>query len=122
MRSALLCVAVLWAASSAAAQDAVTAAPGHHKVVFENDQVRVLRVSIGPGEKTASHQHPAGVVVFLSDYTARVTPAGGKADETPRKAGEVLELKPVTHVVENTGSTKAEVIVVELKGKPAAAK
>ena len=120
MRSIMLSlVAVLCMALPAAAQDPVKVDPAHHKVEFENDQVRVLRVTIAPGEKTPVHDHPNFVGVFLNDFKSRVTPVGGKADETPRKAGEVASLPAVKHVVENRGTTKAEIIVVELKGKPA---
>ena len=119
MRSIMLCGAVLlWMAVPAAAQDPVKVDPAHHKVEFENDQVRVLRVTLAPGEKTPAHEHPAGVAVFVNDSKNRVTPVGGKPDETPRKAGSVIELKAVTHTVENAGATKSEVIVIELKRKP----
>ena len=121
MRSVMLCsAALLWMAVPAVAQDAVKVDPAHHKVEFENAQVRVLRVTLGPGEKTPAHSHPGGVAVFLNDSKNRLTVAG-KSEEPARKAGSVIELKPVTHVVENVGTTKSEVIVIELKGKPAAA-
>ena len=42
-------------------------------------------------------------------------------DETLRKAGDVISLLATKHVVENVGGTKAQIIVVELKGKPATA-
>ena len=58
--------------------------------------------------------------VFLNDSKNRLTIAG-KSDEPVRKAGSVVELQAVTHVVENVGTTKSEVIVIELKGKPATA-
>jgi quercetin dioxygenase-like cupin family protein len=119
MRSVMIGVAVvLWMAVPAAAQDAVKVDPAHHKVEFENDQVRVLRVTLGPGEKTPTHAHPAGVGVFLTDSKNRLT-VEGKSEEPVRKAGDVVEIKPVTHVVENLGATKSEVLVIELKGKPA---
>lgn len=118
MRSVMLSVgAVLWMALPAAAQDPVKVDPAHHKVEFENDQVRILRVTIPAGEKTPVHDHPAFVGVFLNDSRNRVTPVGGKVDDTPRKAGEVASLPAVKHVVENLGTTKAEIIVVELKKK-----
>ncbi len=121
MRSAMLCsAALLWMAVPAAAQDPVKVDPAHHKVEFENDQVRVLRVTLAPGEKTPAHSHPGGVAVFLNDSKNRLT-VDGKSEEPPRKAGSVVELKAVTHVVENVGTTPSEVIVIELKGKPAAA-
>jgi hypothetical protein len=38
--------------------DAVAAAPDNHRVVFENEKVRVLEVTIKPGEKEPFHEHP----------------------------------------------------------------
>ena len=32
--------------------DAMTAAPDHHKVLLENDKVRVLDTRLGPGQQT----------------------------------------------------------------------
>ena len=123
MRSIMLSLAaVLWVALPAAAQDPVKVDPAHHKVEFENDQVRVLRVTLPAGEKTAVHDHPNFVAVFLNDSRNRVTPVGGAVDETPRKAGQVASLAAVKHVVENLGTTTAEIIVVELKGKAPAKK
>src|SRR5688572_25969286 len=102
MRSFLLSIAaVSWVALPAGAQDAVKDDPAHHKVEFENDQVRVLRVTIPAGDKTLVHEHPASVAVFVNGARTRVTPVGGKADETPRKVGEVVSVAAVKHVVEN---------------------
>ena len=118
MRSIMLAVAaVSWVALPAAAQDPVKVDPAHHKVEFENDQVRVLRVTLAPGAKTAVHEHPPLVTVYLSDFTNRVSPVGGTPNETPRKAGQVASHPATKHVVENIGTTKAEIIVVELKKK-----
>ena len=37
--------------------DATTAAPQHHKVLFENDEVRVLEVAVAPGAREPMHVH-----------------------------------------------------------------
>jgi quercetin dioxygenase-like cupin family protein len=37
--------------------DAVLAAPRHHRVVFENDRVRVLDTRIAPGDTVPIHTH-----------------------------------------------------------------
>jgi hypothetical protein len=37
--------------------DAVIAAPANHKVVFENDRLRVLEVILGPDEEEPIHHH-----------------------------------------------------------------
>ncbi len=38
--------------------DALVAAPGNHRVLFENDQVRVLGVTVEPGQTEPPHHHP----------------------------------------------------------------
>jgi hypothetical protein len=37
--------------------DAVIAAPANHKVIFENERVRVLEVILEPGEEEPVHHH-----------------------------------------------------------------
>ena len=45
--------------------DAVAAAPNSHQVFFENENVRVLRVMIRPGEKEPAHTHPCKSVMYV---------------------------------------------------------
>lgn len=37
--------------------DALRAAPPHHRLVFENDRVRVLDTRVAPGETVPVHTH-----------------------------------------------------------------
>ncbi len=37
--------------------DAVTAAPANHRVVYENDRLRVLEVTLEPDEEEPTHHH-----------------------------------------------------------------
>lgn len=37
--------------------DAVTAAPANHRVVYENDHLRVLEVTLEPGDEEPLHHH-----------------------------------------------------------------
>ena len=108
--------------SSAAAQDldSVKADAAHHKVEFENDQVRVVRYTIAPGDKTANHSHPTSVNILLTDLNAKFTTPDGKTTEVHGKAGAVGWRSPTTHVVENTGDKPIEGILVEPK-KPSSA-
>ena len=77
--------------------------PKHYKVVFENEQVRVLRVHYEPREKGATHEHILNrVVVYLNDQP------GAKADDV-RTAGAA------THAEENASDRAADRIAVELK-------
>ena len=116
MRNLLWLALVMWAVSPspAVAQDPVKVDPAHHKVELENADVRVLRITIAPGEKAPAHDHPNSVAVFLSDGTNRLT-TDGKPTETPQKRGDVVLLNASKHTVENVGKNTTEVILVELK-------
>ncbi len=110
--------AVLTAGSQpAVAQDAVTADAAHHKVEFENEQVRVVRYSIAPNDTTAKHEHPAGVQIMLTDHNGRITTPDGKTNEAHGKAGTAVWRNPLTHTVQNIGDKPIEGILVEPKNK-----
>jgi quercetin dioxygenase-like cupin family protein len=115
---ALMCLGT----ASAAAQDldSVKADPAHHKVEFENDQVRVVRWSIPPRDKSANHSHPNNVNIFLADANAKVTTPDGKTSEIHAKAGSAAWRGSTTHVVENIGDKPMAGILVEPK-KPSSA-
>ncbi len=87
MRGVLFLVAVFSvAAFTAKAQDPVKVDPKHNKVEFENAQVRVLRFTVGPHEKSPMHEHPANIVVFLTDAHVKFTYPDGKTEERHGKA------------------------------------
>ena len=50
-----------------AAQDAVKAAPQNHRVIFENDHVRVLDVTVPPHTKEPIHAHCWPSVLYITD-------------------------------------------------------
>ncbi len=109
----IMCLAVL----PTLAQDPVEVDPGRYKVEFENDQVRVLRVRYGPHYKGKLHEHPAGVVIWLTDAEVRTTSYDGKTEELHPKAGETFWSGPAKHWGENLSDKAFEVIRVDIKGK-----
>jgi quercetin dioxygenase-like cupin family protein len=109
----------LLGAAPAYAQDAVKVDPKHYKVELENDQVRVLRIQYGPGEKSVMHSHPASVAVFLTDGSVKFTTPDGKTQAVSAKAGEVQWEAGGAHLPENAGTKPFELILVELKSPPA---
>jgi quercetin dioxygenase-like cupin family protein len=122
MRQGLLVVAMLAASAGfAVAQDAVQVDPKHYKVEFENEQVRVLRITYAPGEASVMHEHPANVAVFLTDGQGRFTLPDGTTQDAPFEAGSVVWGDAETHLPENVGEAPFELILVELKGGPPAA-
>jgi quercetin dioxygenase-like cupin family protein len=116
---ALSVMAALWVMSAvpAFAQDPVKVDPKHYKVEFENEHVRVLRISYGAGEKSVMHSHPNSVAVFLTDGQVKFTTPDGKSREVPAKAGSTQWTPAGKHLPENIGDKPFELILVELKGK-----
>lgn len=104
------------------AQDPVKVDPKHYKVEFENDQVRVLRITYGPHEKSVMHEHPNAVAVFLTNSKGKFTFPDGKTQAMVMKAGNAVWTPAGQHLPENTGDKPFELILVELKGKAPAAK
>lgn len=94
---------------------AAAAAPDHYSVEYENDAVRLLRVSYGPGESSALHSHPAHCAVALSDATYRASPREGEATELGLERGEISCVEAGAHRIENVGTGAAEAVLVEFK-------
>lgn len=104
--------------------DVVNAAPEHHRVIFENEQVRVLDTAVRAGESVPLHRHSCpGVAYYLSTSDFVRYDAEGKVDVDSRQAGidllpgSVAWLPPSKeHSIENVGDSDFRAIVVELKG------
>jgi hypothetical protein len=107
--------AVLAQQASGGKADPVKVDPKHYKVEFENDSVRVLHISYGPGEKSVMHYHPASVAVFLNDTTFRMSTPDGKSQDETNKAGTSQWAAAGSHLPQNLGNKPAELILVELK-------
>ena len=98
------------------AMDPLKVDPKHYKVDFENAQVRVLRVKIGPHETAPMHEHALNrVVTYLTDQDFQVTSADGKVEHVQHKAGDASWGPPAKHKEENLSDKPFEVLVVELK-------
>jgi len=103
--------------------DAVTAAPGHHAVVLENDRVRVLDARVERGDTVPLHTHRWPAVQYLfsvSDFVRRDGDGEVLVDtrtmDSPLEAPVVLWTEPVPpHTLENVGTDPILAIVVELK-------
>ena len=98
------------------AQDAVTADPNRYAVELENDDVRVLRIKYGPGEKSVMHGHPRSLGVALTDVHVRFTSPDGSTEEARFNAGDAAWFPETEHLPENLGDQPFELIFVEFKG------
>lgn len=91
----------------------------HYKVVFENDQVRVLRINYGAHEKSVMHYHPEGIAVFLTGGKGKFTFPDGNTQDIEWNAGDTIWLSATKHLPENLNDQPFELIQVEMKAKPA---
>ncbi len=104
--------------------DAIIAAPEQHKVIFENERLRVIEFKVKPGESVPLHTHrwaSVNYVLKLSDFLSYDAEGNLKLDsrtgKTDIKQGAVFELPPFPppHAVENVGDGEMHAISVELK-------
>ncbi len=105
------------------ALDAVIAAPQYHRLVLENERVRVLETRIPPGDIVPLHTHRWPAVYYTmapGDFIRRDGEGAILFDS--RSTPGMLQAAAATwieclapHSVENIGSTEIHLISVELK-------
>lgn len=93
-------------------------APKSAKVVFENDAVRVIEITMKRGERVPMHSHNKGVSYSLNPGKIRSRAEDGKSRVINVRKGDIgwsdvdgME----THAVENLGGVLRE-LSVEFKG------
>ena len=82
---------------------------------LENSRVRVLEATLKPGDKEATHSHPAYVIYVIAGGKVRSHNADGTVTETEFRTGDVVYREPLTHWAENIGNTTIQLELVELK-------
>jgi quercetin dioxygenase-like cupin family protein len=95
--------------------DIVKISPDIHKVIFENDQIRVLKVTVKPGDTVAMHRNPENINYILKSGTLRLTSPDGSAMNIDVAEGQVIPAPVGAHAVENVGGTEVQTICIELK-------
>ena len=114
----VLFTTVVLAVAPVPAQDVVKVSPETHKVLLENEHVRVLDVHAKPGEKVGMHSHPASTLYYLTDGKLKITFPDGRTEERTVKAGTAVWSEAVTHAVENVGANDFHEVHMELKQPP----
>ena len=103
--------------------DALIASPQHHKLLFENDFVRVLDTSIPAGEQTQVHTHryPCSLYVLSWSDFIRYDPNDNVIVDSRTLAkipivGSAIWSEPlIPHSLKNVGVKNLHVISVEIK-------
>jgi hypothetical protein len=103
--------------------DAVVAAPKNHKVLLENDRVRVLDVTVAPGEREAVHAHCLPSVMYVMyegidrNYDAQGNLIGEQKVAPPlSQFPQVYWLESTPpHAIENLDVQSIRLLRIELK-------
>jgi hypothetical protein len=103
--------------------DALKAAPKHHKLLFENETVRVINACIPPGETTEIHTHQWAASLYViswSDFirydnNGNVILDSRNLSQSPYPS-TALWCEPLApHALKNTGTKDLHIISVEIK-------
>ena len=110
----MIAIVLSWSAT-AVAQDPLKVSPANYKLVVENASVRILRVDVAVGAKTATHSHPDAMVIALGPSKIRFTMPDGKTQDSDMANESAIYTPAGTHTSANTGTTRADALVVEFK-------
>lgn len=97
------------------AEDAATVAPHVYKVIFENERVRMLEVSMQPGGHTEMHSHPDYLVYVLSEAKVKLMTPSGEAAEVELTPGTAMWREAEEHATDNVGGTEVHALFFEPK-------
>ena len=90
--------------------------PSHFRMVLENDHVKVIRVRLGPHEKSMVMEIPAHVMTCVTDQRVRVNYAHTRSVERSQKAGYTGWVESDEYGLENLDDKPAEWILVVPNG------
>jgi quercetin dioxygenase-like cupin family protein len=94
----------------------VKVAPEHSKILLENEDVRVVQVTLEPGEKDPVHTHPSGWYYVVKPGTMKITFPDGRVATWESEPGEGGWLKTKSpHADEDVGKTTIVWVLVEVK-------
>lgn len=99
--------------------DATVTDAEHHVIEFENDRVRVVRMTYPAGTTSPLHNHLPGYTVFLTDGPLTNTPQDGEPAVFEFEAGDAQwgDIGE-PHTTNNAGDSDVVVVRVEMKKKP----
>lgn len=99
------------------AQPTYKADPSVYKVIFEDQNFRVIDALRKAGQHDKPHSHPLpSVVYFLTDCKDKLYAADGKTNTSEHKAGTSIAVPIIkSHSTENIGPTDCHQIFVERK-------
>ena len=104
----MLVLVLMLASFNASAQDIAKANPKYTKVLADTLGVRMIKVTLAPGEELAMHSHPVWMIYVIES---------GQLTGENLKAGTYAHGSPTKHSLKNTGTTTCVFLDIEIKDR-----
>ena len=88
----------------------------HYRLDFENERVRVLRLTLKADEAVPMHDDVDAMAVCIQECHLRFTEPGGRIQDVHMETGEARFLYGDTHSTRNLNTQPMEMLFIELKG------
>ena len=98
-------------------RDPVLVDPEHFRVDFQNEQVRVVHLSIKGTQQTRMHEEPAVLAVCIKECHVRLSEPDGKTKDLNMQAGDTHWIWEDTRSEKNLGKEPLEMLLIEMKAK-----
>jgi hypothetical protein len=90
-------------------------APKNFSLIFENSQVRALRLKLGPHETVPTHEYTLShLTVAMTDLDIRMT-SGGETEALQKHLGDFSWTGASQEKIENLSDQPLETVILELK-------
>lgn len=93
--------------------------PLHYRLEFENEKMRVLRLTLKPSETVPMHDDKDALIVCLRECHVRFTSPNGRSEDVHMEAGTSRWIYSDTRSEKNLGTRPVELLFVETKSSNA---
>lgn len=103
---------------NASGQDVVKTNPKTTKLLADTAGVRMIKVTLTPGEEMIMHTHPVQMLYCLEGGQITVNYKDGKKEVHDLKAGDAMQAPAdPPHTTKNTGTSTVSFLGIEIAGK-----
>jgi quercetin dioxygenase-like cupin family protein len=96
-------------------QDVVKTNPKFTKLLADTSGVRMIKITLAPGEEMVMHTHPVQLLYCLEGGQLTVNYKSGKKETMDLKAGDAAQApSDPPHTTKNTGTTTLSFLEIEI--------
>lgn len=96
-------------------RDALAVDPKHFQFQFENQRIRVLRLTLRGDEAVPFHSSPEALLVCVNECHIRLQERGPRIHDIHMDAGETRWTPSFPRAERNLGSKPLEILIIEFK-------